>query len=173
MIWERFKAGREGDDREWNGWMASLNRWTWVWASSRSWWWTGKPGVLQSVGSQRVGHDWVAELNYMRLQHYRRRKIGDASGQTLFLQCLLFFTWKIWPHQIFWWNDPPRFWRQHFVCLEVGSVFSYYDVVSVQIHIFPGKVYAAAPKLTSELRALQSRFYVGEGWMLFLSLKCF
>ena len=60
--WERLRAGGEGDDRGWDGWMASLTWWTWVWASSRSWWWTGKPGVLQSMGSQRVGHDWVTEL---------------------------------------------------------------------------------------------------------------
>ena len=57
--WERLKAGGEGDDRAWDGWMASLTQWTWVWASSRSWWWTGKPGTLQSMGPQRVGHDWA------------------------------------------------------------------------------------------------------------------
>ena len=50
---ERLKAGRERDDRGWDGWMASSTRWTWVWASFGSWWWTGKPGVLQSMGSQR------------------------------------------------------------------------------------------------------------------------
>ena len=50
--WERLRAGREGDDRGWDGWMASWTWWKWVWASSRSWWWTGKPGVLQSMGSQ-------------------------------------------------------------------------------------------------------------------------
>ena len=50
--WERLKAGREGNDRKWDDWMASLTRWTWVWASSGSQWWTGKPGVLQSMGSQ-------------------------------------------------------------------------------------------------------------------------
>ena len=61
--WERLKAG-EGDNRGWDGWMASPTRWTWVWASSGSWWWTGKPGVLQSMGSQRVGHDWATELNW-------------------------------------------------------------------------------------------------------------
>ena len=60
--WERLKAGGEGDDREWDGWMASPTGWTWVWASSGCWWWTGKTGVLQSMGSQRVGHDWVTEL---------------------------------------------------------------------------------------------------------------
>ena len=63
--WERLKAGGEGDDRGWDHWIASLTQWTWVWASSRSWWWTGKPGVLQSTGSQRVGHDWVTEINWL------------------------------------------------------------------------------------------------------------
>ena len=61
--WERLKAG-EGDNRGWDGWMASLTQWTWVWVNSRSWWWTGRPGVLQSMGSQRVGHDWD-ELNLL------------------------------------------------------------------------------------------------------------
>ena len=50
--WERLKAGGEGDDRGWDGWIASPTQGTWVWASSRSWWWTGKPGVLWSMGSQ-------------------------------------------------------------------------------------------------------------------------
>ena len=62
--WERLKAGGKGDNRGWDGWMASLTRRTWIWASSRSWWWAGKPGVLQSMGSQRAGHDWVTELNW-------------------------------------------------------------------------------------------------------------
>ena len=60
--WERLKAGGEGDDRGWDGWMASLTQWTWVWVNSGSWWWTGKPGVLQSMGSRRVGHGWTTEL---------------------------------------------------------------------------------------------------------------
>ena len=63
--WERLKAGGEGDDRGWDGWMASLTWWTWVWASPGSWWWSGKPGVLQCMESQRVGHDWVTELNWI------------------------------------------------------------------------------------------------------------
>ena len=62
--WEGLKAGGEGDVRGWDGWMASPT-WTWIWASSGSWWWTGRPGVLQSTGSQRVGHDWVTELNWI------------------------------------------------------------------------------------------------------------
>ena len=56
---ERLKVGGEGDDRGWDGWMASPTQWIWVWISSRSWWWTGKPGVLQSMGSQRVRHNWT------------------------------------------------------------------------------------------------------------------
>ena len=59
LSWERLKAGQEEDDRGWNGWMASPTQWTWVWASSGRWRRTGKPGVLQSVGSQRAGHDWT------------------------------------------------------------------------------------------------------------------
>ena len=51
-----LKARGEGDDRGWDGWMASLTWWTWVWASTRSWWWTRRPGVLQPLASQRVGH---------------------------------------------------------------------------------------------------------------------
>ena len=62
--WEGLKVGGEGDSRGWDGWMASLTPWMWVWINSRSWWWTGRPGVLQSVGSQRVGNDWVTELNW-------------------------------------------------------------------------------------------------------------
>ena len=60
----KIKGGRKGDDRGWDCWMASSIRWTWVWVSSRSWWWTGKPGMLQSMGSQRVRHNWVTELNW-------------------------------------------------------------------------------------------------------------
>ena len=58
------KIEGEGDNRGWNGRVALLTQWTWVWASSGSWWWTGKPGVLQSIRSQRVGLDWATELNW-------------------------------------------------------------------------------------------------------------
>ena len=59
--WERLRVGKEGDERGWDGWMASPTQWTCVWASSRRWWRTGKPGVRQSTGLQRVGHDWTTE----------------------------------------------------------------------------------------------------------------
>ena len=60
--WERLRDGGEGDNRGWDGWMASPTQWTWVWVDSSSWWWTGRPGALQFMGLQRVGHDWATEL---------------------------------------------------------------------------------------------------------------
>ena len=66
--WERLKVGGEGDNRGWDGWMASLTRWTWVWVNSGSWWWTGRPGMLRFTGSQRVGHDWATDLIWSPLE---------------------------------------------------------------------------------------------------------
>ena len=62
--WERLRAGGEGDNRRWDGYMVSLTQWTWVWVNSGSWWWTGRPGVLWFMGLQRVRHDWATELNW-------------------------------------------------------------------------------------------------------------
>ena len=64
--WKRLKAG-EVDERGWDGWMALPTQWNWVWASSGGWWWAGKPGVLQSMGSQRVRHYWANELNWTEI----------------------------------------------------------------------------------------------------------
>ena len=72
--WEGMGAGGEGDDRGWDGWTASLTGWMWVWVNSRSWWWTGWPGVLWFKGSQRVGHDWAIELNWTELTFITLRK---------------------------------------------------------------------------------------------------
>ena len=66
--WERSKAGGEGDGRGWDGWLASLPQWTWVWVSSRSWWWTGKPGVLQSMGRKKS--DRTEWLDWTELNHF-------------------------------------------------------------------------------------------------------
>ena len=86
----------EGDNRGWDGWMASLTRWTWVWASSGSWWWTGKPGVLQSTRSQRVGHDWATELTdvqyvinrykllYTKDKHQSNKDLLYSTGSYIF-----------------------------------------------------------------------------------------
>ena len=62
--WEGLGAGGEGDNRGWDGWMASPTWWRWVWVNSGSWWWTGRPGMLQFMGLQRVGHTWATELNW-------------------------------------------------------------------------------------------------------------
>ena len=80
--WEGLGAGGEGDNRGWDGLMASLTRWTWVWVNSGRWWWTGRPGVLRFTGSQRVGHDWVTELNWTEC-HY-----GEANCTPLQYSCL-------------------------------------------------------------------------------------
>jgi len=65
--WERLRAGGDGEDRGWDGWMASLTRWTWVWMDSGSWWWTGRPGMLRFMGSQRVRLNWT-ELKILKFQ---------------------------------------------------------------------------------------------------------
>ena len=92
-FWERLKAGGEGDDRGWDVWMASLTQWTWVWVNSGSWWWTGWPGVLWSMGSQRVGHNWVTELNWNWI--YKIRIVPLIAGPwllgTVILSARLFF----------------------------------------------------------------------------------
>ena len=86
--WERLKAG-EGDDRGRGGWMASLTQWTWVWACSRSWWWTGKPDMLQPMWLQRVGHDWVIELT-------------DWNLYMKFYQCNSFRVFSLFCLMMYW-----------------------------------------------------------------------
>ena len=118
---ESLKAGGEGDNREWDGWMASPTQWTWVWVSSRSCQWTWKPGVLQSIGLQRVGHAWATELNWTddrssfsfvrnlyailhsgyfsshSHQQYRRASFSPHP-----LHCLLFVDFWCWPFWLVW-----------------------------------------------------------------------
>jgi len=87
--WEGLGAG-EGDDRGWDGWMASLTRWTWVWVNSGSWWWTGRPGLLRFMGSQRVGHDWATDL--------------------MWSVCIYYISWFVFYSKMFmckaWYTDP-------------------------------------------------------------------
>ena len=78
--WEGLGAGGEGDDRGWDGWMASLTQWTWVWVNSGSWWWTGRPGVLWFMGLQRVGHNWATELNYLGYILLRNKNLFIYTG---------------------------------------------------------------------------------------------
>ena len=79
--WEGLGAGGEGDDRGWDGWMSSLTRWAWVWVDSRGLWWTGKPGMLQFMGSQRVRHDWVTELNWTELNWIHTHKVVHLRAE--------------------------------------------------------------------------------------------
>ena len=77
--WKRLKAGGEGDDRGWDDWMASPTRRTWVWVSSRSWWWTGKPGMLQSMGLQsQTLRDWTYSIVY--IYHMEKRESSYTTG---------------------------------------------------------------------------------------------
>ena len=88
LIWKdpkRLRARGEGDDRGWDGWLASLTQWTWVWVGSESWWWTRRPGALQFMGSQRVGHDWVTELNW----DYSTNSLQSLLSLTLYYWNLL------------------------------------------------------------------------------------
>ena len=66
-----MRAGGEGDERGWGGWMASSTQWTWVWVDSGTQWWTGRPGVLRFMGLQRVRHDWVTELSWTELKTFK------------------------------------------------------------------------------------------------------
>ena len=94
--WEGLKVGGEGDDWAWDGWMASLTLWKRVWVSSGSWWWTGKPGVLQTIGSQKVKHNWVTELKQetflQNLKHLLPKLVFDrvpGAPRLLWYLCCL------------------------------------------------------------------------------------
>ena len=119
--WERLKAGGEVGDRGWHGWMASPTQWTWVWVDSWSWWWTGRPGVLQSMGSQRVRHDWATELNCCSM----------SSSNCCFL------TWIQISHeagQALWYS--PHFKNFPVYCDPCSQGFSV--VNEAEVHFFPG-----------------------------------
>ena len=92
LMLRKTDAG-EGDDRGWDGWMASPTQWTWIWASSGSLWWTGKHGMLQSMGSQRIGHNWGTELNQKQISGF----IKELTIRMLTKSC------KYWEQNFF--ND--------------------------------------------------------------------
>ena len=83
----------KGDDRGWDGWIASPTRWMWVWVNSGRWWWTGRPGMLQFMGSQRVGHNWVTELNWY-LINFELIFIKIQVIIWLFWYCFITLIWK-------------------------------------------------------------------------------
>ena len=120
--WERLKVGEEGDDRGWDGWMASPTRCTWVWASSGRWWWRENPGMLQSMELQRVGHDWTTELT----------KVMDFI--------LLFYTFK---RVMYHWRQSPKLlkrksWRFELLILKKiprRELINLYCIWSISIKI--------------------------------------
>ena len=81
--WRQEEMGMTG----WDGWMASQTQWTWVWASSGNWWWTGKPGVLQFMGSQRVRHDWATELNPKLTLHHPHPQLPLGNHMPVVYAC--------------------------------------------------------------------------------------
>ena len=95
--WQGLGAVGEGEDRGWDGWMSSLTRWTWVWVDSGSWWWTGRPGVLRFMGSQRVGHDWSTELNWAK---YEKRSLDYVENFSRWIEnqmdpSIMCFLWRL------------------------------------------------------------------------------
>ena len=77
----KIEGRKKGDDRGWDGWMASPTQWTWVWVDSRSWWWTGRPGMLRFVGSQRVGRDWATELIWSHLPSWTSEFYWESGSR--------------------------------------------------------------------------------------------
>ena len=95
QCWDGLGAGGEGDDRGWDGWMASLTPWTWVWVNSGSWWWTGRPGVLWFMGSPRVGHDWVTGLNWTELNWTTNTPQSHKIPAPTHIVCISEYTLKV------------------------------------------------------------------------------
>ena len=112
--WERLKAGGEGDDRVWDGWMASPTQWTWVWVNSGSWWWTGRPGVLWSMGSQRLRHDWVTEQHQQRHKQLNRA-VGFERKHNHSKILIVVFQQKFENRDhVVSWHVKTHFWRRNY-----------------------------------------------------------
>ena len=101
--WDGLGARGEGDARGWDGWMASLTQWTWVWVNSRSLWWTGRPGMLQFMGLQRVGHDWATELNWTELR-------GKKKNQVYFTLILEYHYFEYSMFEVYFFKKLLSFW---------------------------------------------------------------
>ena len=112
LILGKIEGRRRRGWQRWDGWMALPTEWTWVWVSSRSWWWTGRPSVLQSVGSQRVGHDGAIEQNWMEtdIEYRFVDTVGEgevemnseSSMETHFTICKIDSQWEfaIWCREL-------------------------------------------------------------------------
>ena len=93
--WERFRAGGEGDNRGWDGWMASPSQWTWVWVNSGSWWWTGRPGVLQFMESQ--SWTWLSDRTELNWTEVGTQYTGIQYSEwlTIFKGLSFIYSYKI------------------------------------------------------------------------------
>ena len=131
-----LKVGGEGDDRGWDGWMSSQTQWTRDWVNSGSWWWTGRPGVLLSMGSQRARHNWVTELN---IYTYSFLTISDVKNLFTYLLVICLLQKNVYSvplsnfNQIAWLSST-----------ELYDFFMYFDIHPYQIYnllIFPHKCF--------------------------------
>ena len=128
--WGRLKAGEEGDNRGWDGWMASPTQLTWVWVNSGSWCWTGRRIVLWSMGSQRVGHNWVTELNWdgYQRQIWEIKNLGGSTHRGALYSCE--FYWQEldqFPTVNTWEKSPPAFGKRRgkaTILKHTGALFS-------------------------------------------------
>ena len=116
--WERLRAGGERDDRVWDGWMASLTQWHGFCVDSGTWWWTGRPGVLQFMGLKRVRHDWVTELNWILIP-------ACASSSPAFRMMYSAYKLKKQGNDIQPWCTPVLIWNQSVVLRPVLTVASW------------------------------------------------
>ena len=106
LYWEGLGAGGEGDDRGWDGWMASLTRCTWVWVNSGSWWWAGRPGMLQFMGHKELDVTELlnkTELSVVFIKGKERLRLNMAKYQCLYFWCermgsLLYFFHNFYLH---------------------------------------------------------------------------
>ena len=116
LVLGKIESRRRRGCRKWDGWMPSLARWTWVWASSGSWWWTGKPGMLQSMGLQTVGHNWVTELNWKSYLEQPCWFYFSRSYLLIFLNSILVKYLPILPCTVL-----PRIGRSRETCTKVSG----------------------------------------------------
>jgi len=134
------RGWRWGDDRGWDGWMASLTWWTWIWVNSGSWWWTGRPGVLPFMGSQRVGHGWATELNWYKYTYrlypficwstvglFHALAIVNNAAMNLWMQICLWHSMFV----SFWYGPWSRIAGSFFIW---GGTFILFSIVAVSIY---------------------------------------
>ena len=128
--WERLKAGGEGDNRGWDGWMTSPTQRTWVWVNSGSWWWTGRSGVLRFMGSQRVRHNWETELNWIESVMLSNHLI---LYQPFLLLLSIFPSFRVFSNESAPHIRGPKYWIFNF---SISPSNEYSGLISFRIDLF-------------------------------------